>query len=112
MNEVEQRTKELTGAIQRSSVYTQYQILYNELKENHQLCDRVNEFRRRRFQLEMSETDHLVEQMNGLSWEFKDILEQTLVKEFLAAEQRYGKMFRKVRNEVLTVFDEAIDIFE
>lgn len=98
MSEINRQTQELVRLIRKSSDYTQYQILYEEIKKDPQLFGRVNDYRRSCFMLEMKEEEDLIGKLNQLKWDFGDVLNRPLVKEFLAAERRYVKLFRRVQD--------------
>lgn len=101
MDEIKMHMEELKKAIRRSNEYTRYQILWEEISKNQALRGRVNDFRRERFLLNMNSGEDVINKMEGISRNFADILEQPLVKDFLAAEQKMAKKVRYIENSVL-----------
>lgn len=112
MGEINMQMQELVRAIRKSSDYTQYQILYEEIKKDQELFGRVNDYRRSRFVLEMKEDEDLIGKMNQLKWDYSDILNKSLVKEFLSAEQRYVKLFRQIQDTVTEAMNLDIGFLE
>lgn len=101
MDEIEMRTEELKDAIRRSNEYTQYQILWEEICRNQPLRDRINQLRRQRFLLDMRNDPDVIGGIEQISRDFGDILEQSVVKDFIAAEQRISKKIRYIENSIL-----------
>lgn len=90
-----EKTDELIDAIQQSKEY----IIYNELKQQiaHEsgIKMRVDSFRGRLFMLQ-SCGDTRRDDFEMLRTEYKDILENSRVMEFLSAEQSLIEMFRTI----------------
>lgn len=101
MDEIEMHMEELKKAIRRSNEYTRYQILWEEISRNQALRGRLNDFRRERFLLNMNSGEDVIYKMECMSRDFADILEQPLVNDFLAAEQKMAKKVRYIENSVL-----------
>lgn len=101
MDEIEMQIEELKTAIRRSNEYTRYQILWEEICKNQALRGRLNDFRRERFLINMKGGEDVINKMDGMSRNYADILEQTLVKDFLEAEQKIAKKVRYIENSVL-----------
>lgn len=101
MDEIERCIEELKNAIKRSNEYTQYQILWEEISRKPELRDRLNQFRRERFYMDMGQQGDLAGKMNQITRDFEDILNQSLIKDFLAAEQRFSKKIRYIENSIL-----------
>ena len=70
---------------------------------------RLNEYRRRNFELQMNTQVDAMTESERLRNEYADILNRTDVKEYLAAEQRYVKMIRLVNQKLDSCFDIHIE---
>lgn len=109
MNDVEYQTKNLVSAIKGNNVYHQYQRLLKKLQQQPEVYEKMNEFRRRSFELQCREGDSPLEEINNLQVEYKEILSNTVVEEFLVAEQRLCGMIRNINTSVAEAVDLDID---
>ncbi|MFW5629292.1 MAG: YlbF family regulator [Acetivibrio ethanolgignens] len=112
MHRVEEETYELVAAIKDSREYSQYHWLYSEIKKDEKLLKRLNAFRRRRFELEMTEIEEGLEAQRGLAAEFNELLIDPLVAQFLSAEYKYCKMVRQAVYRITECLDMEIDFLE
>lgn len=106
MNNVMQQLDQLIDAIHASNEYTQYQMLDRSITKDEQVYNRVNEFRRRNFEIQINSNIDTMEACANLNKEYEDVLNRSDVKEYLAAERRYIKMIRKITTRI----DDQIDI--
>lgn len=100
MKNVMQQADTLIEAIETSNEFAQYQFLQKEIMKEEDVYNRLNDFRRRNFEIQMN---HQVDAMNSsanLYQEYADVLNRTEVKEFLNAEQRYIKMLRRIYHKL------------
>lgn len=104
-----QQTDNLVDAIESSSEYAQYQMLQNTIEKDEGIYHRLNEFRRRNFEIQMNPQADPIDGSAHLYQEYADVLNRPEVKEFLAAEQRYVKMLRKVNKKLDEHFKVNID---
>ena len=100
MNNVLQQTDNLVEAIHASNEYAQYQMLQNAISKDTNVYDRLNEFRRRNFEVQMTSNENSIDKSDSLRREYADVLNRGEVKEFLSAEQRYVKMLRKMYHKL------------
>lgn len=100
MNNVMQQTDNLVEAIHASNEYTQYQMLQNAISKDTNIYARLNEFRRRNFEIQMTNTESSIDESTNLRREYADVLNRGTVKDFLSAEQRYVKMLRKMYHKI------------
>ena len=101
MNNVEYNTKNLIRAIRTSNEYNHYHRVLDKIKQDENLYTGMNEYRKRCFLLQMGNDDTFFEDIVRLRNEFKDIISNNLVSEFLIAEQRLNKMTRQVNASIL-----------
>jgi cell fate (sporulation/competence/biofilm development) regulator YlbF (YheA/YmcA/DUF963 family) len=100
MNNVMKKTDELIDAIQSSNEYLQYQMLQKTISKNTDLYNRLNDYRRRNFEIQMQGHDNAEDEIQNLANEYADILNQADIKDFLVAEQRYIKMLRRMNKKI------------
>lgn len=106
MKNVIEQTDILINAIKQSNEYSQYQHLLENVMQNNELYYRMNEFRKRNFMLQMNENADALYESANLSNEYSDVLNQTEVKNFLVAEQRFVRMVRQMYHKI----DESLEI--
>lgn len=112
MKNVINQTDSLIEAIQESNEYSQYQLLRDKVMQDKGLYDRLNEFRRRNFMLQVNDNADALDGSAGIFAEFADVLGRTEVKEFLSAEQRYVKMIRQMNRKIDESLNMNIDFLE
>lgn len=90
-------SEELNKALLDSKEYQVYKNAEKALKEQRELYDAVNAFRKRNRQIQMYASDETVfDEMNQLTTEYGVVLRNHLVEEFLIAEQRLCRMMQDV----------------
>ena len=101
MKKVEDATKELIQAIQNSESYQKYHKLYSEIEKDPSLLKRVNEYRKCRFEIQVSDVQDYTKFQNELQNEFNDIHSNELTLEFLIAERHFSNMMKQVNHSIL-----------
>lgn len=101
MRKVADTTQDLIGAIQASNEYREFHFLYSEIEKNPVLLKRVNEYRKRRFEIQISNTPDYTNLQNELRDEFKDIHSNELTLEFLIAERHFSNLMKQVNHTIL-----------
>lgn len=97
MDELIVHGKELNRQFLESAEYLRYISARTRLREQAEVYERLNDFRRRNFELQNSDTEsNLFDELTGLSKEYADILNLEIVNEFLTAEQRVCRMLRSL----------------
>lgn len=112
MHRVEEETYDLIAAIKDSREYSQYHWLYSEIKKNKKKYEQLNAFRKRRFELEMTEVEDGLDAQRKLADEFGEFLIDPLVAQFLSAEYTYCKMVRQAAYRITECLDMEIDFLE
>lgn len=112
MNNVMQQTDNLIEAIHASNEYSQYQMLQNTITKDEGVYQRLNEYRRKNFEIQMNTNADAINEGARLREEYADILKRAEVKDFLAAEQRYIKMLRCVNQKLDMQINVNIDFLE
>lgn len=91
------KTKELAAFLQRTEDYQRYQRSLQALKERQDTYRKLNEFRRKNLYLDEKE-DHYFESADALYDEYKDILMEPVVMDFLTSEEHVNMILRRVFN--------------
>ena len=112
VNEVEILMEEVTKRLPETREYNQYKNLLERLKEQPDLYHRVGEFRRRSIMLQMSDNVCAVHANNELQNEFRDLQNNGLSSEFLAAEHQYCQMIRRLQEKFLESAQIETDFLE
>lgn len=101
MRKVADSTQDLIQAIQASNEYREFHSLYSEIEKNPVLLKRVNEYRKRRFEIQVSNTQDYTNLQNKLRDEFKDIHSNELTLKFLIAERHFSNMMKQINHTIL-----------
>ena len=112
MKNVILQTEQLIKAIETSNEYAQYQMLQNTITKDDGVYQRLNEFRRRNFEIQMNTQVNAIDESANLYQQYQDVLNRPEIKDFLVAEQRYLKMLRKVTHKLDSHFKVNIDFLE
>ena len=100
--QTEQSTNNLNERIKESEEYKTYTETIRRLRQESELYARFNEFRRRNCELQFSEGDsNLYDEVFNLTKEYDTILQNSLVSDFMLAEQRLSVRMQEMY-EVLT----------
>lgn len=87
----------LNQQIKNSKEYRRYVETNRRLRDNHELHERFDEFRRRNYDLQFSEGDsNLYDEVFNLVKEYDTILQDSIVNDFVLAEQRMGSLMQEL----------------
>lgn len=113
MKDVEYQTRQLIRAIKQSNVYNQYRRLQLKILKDDGLYQRVNEFRKACFIIQ-NKTDEPsdAEQLEALSIEYADVLQNSDVREFLTAEQGMAQMMSQMTDRIYDSLDVDVSFLE
>lgn len=75
--------------IKATEEYREFVELLEKVKKNPTLYERLNEFRRRNFDIQTSESGDILDMMDALTNEFEDVINMELATEFLEAEAAF-----------------------
>ena len=95
--DIRQGTKKLTNMICHTEDYKCYQKALAVLKEQEELYRKFKEFRGKSLYLQLEKgQEQYFEKIESLHSEYKDVLNEPVVVDFLSAEQRMCKLMRLV----------------
>ena len=94
---LEDATASYVKAIRDTAVYKKYCEQLERLKRNPEQYQKVNEFRRRNFEIQnTAQKDVLFDKMDAFEQEFEKFREDPVVDEFLRAELAFCRMMQEV----------------
>lgn len=99
MSGIDKEVNLLIEAILHSEEYTLYIQEQDHLKQLPQVKERVDEFRRRNFELQTS-GNFSFDKADQLEREFSDVLERPEVNAFLEAELAFCRMMQEMNNTI------------
>ena len=95
---LENATASYVKAIRDTAVYKKYCEQLERLKRNPEQYQKVNEFRRRNFEIQnTAQKDELFDKMDAFEQEFEKFREDPVVDEFLRAELAFCRMMQEVK---------------
>ena len=98
MIEVINGSRQLNEQIKQSAEYQNYIDTKKKLYANIDLCNQLREFRRRNYELQNRTNPY--DEVSGLVREYDELLHNSIVSDFLRAEQRICRMMQKVYNSI------------
>lgn len=106
--EIKDKAEELSKMILNSDIYNDFIKAKRKLEENPELNNRVNEYRGKNFSIQNSVADNKLEQLRNLENEYRDVLINTVTREFLNAELVLCRTIKNI-NEII-VSKIALDV--
>ena len=100
MIEVIKESKRLNQRIKETEEYKNYLNTKRALCDNIDLCNRLKEFRARNYELQNRQGVNPFDEVNDLVREYDEVLQNSVVSEFLRAEQKICKMMQRVYNSI------------
>ncbi len=99
MNEIDKELDQLIGAVLRSDVYREYLLQKENVKSQPGLKERVDDFRRRNYELQMS-MENGFDKMDQLEQQFEELLDNPDVSAFLDAELAFCRMIQHINSRL------------
>lgn len=106
------KTEELARSLKESSVYKNYLEAKDRLMENELLAGRIKEYMRRNFVIQNNESQNKVDSLHDLQNEYRDILRNTVARDFLNAELSLCKTIKKMNSILVEDVDISVDFFD
>lgn len=98
--EILNKTEELALLLRRTDGYRRYEKHLAALKEQPEVYQQLNEFRLKNMELQLEKDEHYYEKAEELHAQYKNILMESAVVDFLTSEQRICKLMRKVYDKI------------
>ncbi len=113
MKNVEYQTRQLIREIKRSNIYNQYRRLQMKLVKDVELNRRVNAFRKEYFRLQNKPQEpEDIWQLEALYSEYKEVLQNSDVTEFLTAEQGMAQMMNQMMDRIYSSLDMDVSFLD
>ena len=112
MKRVMESTQGLIFEIMNSDIYKEFLEVTQKVKADKTLWERLNQYRKRRFQMQLENNADLTQLQNRLRMEFDDIQNNQLALEFLIAERRYCNLMKQVNHTILDGAGMEIEFLE
>lgn len=100
MKEAIAESKKLNEHIKQSEEYKSYLDSKKALCEDMNLCNQFKEFRKKNYELQNMQGNNPYDEVSALVREYDDLLNNSLVSDFLRAEQRICKMMQQVYSSI------------
>lgn len=104
--EIKRELEKFLEAFQQSSAFMDYKYQQERVKKVPGLVDRINDFRRKRFEFQSYEGKDLFEKIDEFQREYQTFKEEPLVREYLAAELEICRLVQ----EINLAIDDLVDI--
>lgn len=108
MFEIEIKSRELAGCIANSPEYIRYRECLEKIRQDDFLMVRINDYRRRNFEIHINGNTNVKQMAESLQREFMDVFENDEAKDFLDAEMALCRMLQKVNSAIMA--DIELDI--
>lgn len=100
MKEVIKESKQLNEHIRASEEYKTYIQTRQALRENQALAGRLSEFRAKNYELQNRQGVNPYDELIDLTKEYDELLHNSVVSDFLQAEQQICKMMQQVFDSI------------
>lgn len=108
MSQVQEATSMLVTAVERSIEYISYQNAKNEILKYPLLKAKADEYRKRNYELQNARVD-VYEEAEKLQREYIEILENTLVRNYLNAENAFCRIIQQINWQIIETLDFEAD---
>jgi len=108
--EIQQALEQFLEAFKSSDAFKEYQLQRERVKRYPGLAERINEFRKKRFEFQNYDGDDLFEKIDEFEKEFKDFEEEPVVREYLAAELEICRKIQEINVAITDVVDIDMDL--
>lgn len=101
MLEIQAELDEFIGKLKNTRVYQEYEKQKKRIKENQELKQQVDEFRRRSYELQMRNySENLYDEMDRFQKEYEEFREIPQVHDFLEAELALCRMIQNITGSI------------
>lgn len=108
MNHVQEVTKTLITAIEESEEYIRYQKAKEEILKYPLLKAKVDEFRKRNYEMQNTRVD-IFEEADKLQQQYAQVIENPIVREYLTAENAFCRIIQQINWQLIEALDFEAD---
>lgn len=95
--QLDKASREYIKAIKNTEIYKNYRIQLERIRKQPELYERVNEFRRRNFEIQNTGgVDDLFDKIDDFEREYEKFRENPIVDDFLRAELALCRMMQEI----------------
>ncbi len=110
MLEIQGELDEFVEKLKNTEVYREYEIQRDKLKENPELKQRVDDFRRRNYELQTRNyPDNIYDEMERFQRDNEAFQAIPQVRDFLQAELAFCRMIQKVTTTIVEAVSEDFE---
>ena len=100
MKDVIKQSKQVNSRIKQSAEYRKYVDTKRVLYDNKELYNQLRDFRNRNNAIQAKQSGDIFDEMNALLREYDELLHNSIVSDFMNAEQRICKMMQQMYGEL------------
>lgn len=100
MSKIDSALEQLIATLLSSEEYLAYDEQRKKVKAYPELKAKIDEFRERRFLIQIQEEGNLFDELEAFEKEYSDFRENPLVADFLAAELEFCRMMQNVNMRI------------
>lgn len=105
MKELEQALAVFLEVLKASEAYQDYEYQKERVKRYAGLPEKINEFRKRRFEVQHYEGDDLFEKIDEFEQEYQNFEDEPIVRDYLAAELEICRRIQEINAAITGVVD-------
>ena len=104
--EMRKAVNQFLNEFQNSSAFRDYKYQKERIKKVPGMKERINEFRKKRFEFQKYQGEDLFEKIDEFQREYQAFKEEPIVREYLAAELEICRLVQQIYGAI----DELVDI--
>ena len=104
--EMRKAVNQFLNEFQNSSAFRDYKYQKERIKKVPGMKDRINEFRKKRFEFQKYQGEDLFEKIDEFQREYQAFKEEPIVRDYLAAELEICRLVQQIYGAI----DELVDI--
>ena len=106
MTDTLELSRQLNACIKDSDVYKNYQYCKDKLRQKPEKLQQLMEFRKKNYEIQNNEMlDNPYDEVNNLFMEYDSIVHDTIVNDFIRAEQKLVRMMKLVYEQIADDLD-------
>lgn len=111
MEQIQEKLDELINSIKQTKEYISYNEGLKNIKENNELYEQVNEYRRRNLEVHLKSNEPYEDAIR-LQYDFEEILGNPMVAQFIFIEQKMCKMLKEIDRQIIETFNIDIEFLD
>ena len=108
--EIKRELETFLDALRHSSAFTDYKYQQERIKKVPGLAERINDFRRKRFEFQNYDGVDLFDKIDEFQREYQTFKEEPFVREYLAAELEICRLVQEINTAIGDLVDIDMEI--